>query len=154
MATSTRFRPYGAVYAVLRREDEVLLLRRHGSKFYDGWYSLPAGHIDGEESLREATVREAKEEIGIDIAPAYLELAHLSHRASNPTEEEGQAREYIDAYFITTTWQSEPRICEPDKCDELRWVSIHTLPKETIPYIRDVLNHIANGEIYSEIGFE
>lgn len=148
-----RFKPFAAVYAVLRRGDEVLLLRRQGSKFYDGWYSLPAGHIDGAETLSQAAIREAREEIGVEIAPADLQFAHLSHRASNPAEEQGEAREYIDTYFVATKWQGEPRICEPEKCDEVRWASISDLPKNIIPYVRQVLELIAKHDPYSELGW-
>jgi 8-oxo-dGTP diphosphatase len=62
------------VYLVLVEGDRVLLSRRFNTGFMDGMYGFPAGHLrDDEERLSEAVVREAMEEIGVEIASADLE---------------------------------------------------------------------------------
>lgn len=55
-----RYRFIGAVYIILRDNNKVLLLRRANTGYYDGDYSLPAGHMDGDEPAAHAAVREAK----------------------------------------------------------------------------------------------
>jgi 8-oxo-dGTP pyrophosphatase MutT (NUDIX family) len=62
-----RFKLIPAVYLILRRNDEVLLLRRANTGYQDGKYSLIAGHLDGDELATEGMIREAKEEAGIVI---------------------------------------------------------------------------------------
>ena len=47
-----RFRVVAAVHLILLRGGRVLLLRRCNAGFEDGKYSLPAGHLDGEEPAR------------------------------------------------------------------------------------------------------
>lgn len=49
--------------------DEILLIER--KKFPFG-YALPGGHVDPDERAREAAVREAREEVAVDIDPADL----------------------------------------------------------------------------------
>ena len=46
-----RFRLPAPVYAVLERDERVLLMRRAGSGYRDGRLSLPAGHLDQGEDV-------------------------------------------------------------------------------------------------------
>lgn len=62
-----RYKIIPTVYLVLIRENKILLLRRYNTGFMDGYYSFPAGHVEANETLTQAMVREAKEEIGVDI---------------------------------------------------------------------------------------
>jgi len=47
-------------------EAGIVLVRRGQSPFV-GWWALPAGYIEADESVEQAAVRECKEEIGLDI---------------------------------------------------------------------------------------
>ena len=47
--------------------NKILLQKRKGSKLWPGYYALPAGHIDKGENQYEALIREAKEELNIEI---------------------------------------------------------------------------------------
>ena len=62
-----RFTLVVAVHLFLRRGDEVLLARRCNTGYADGQYSVIAGHLDGGEEVVAAAVREAREEVGLDI---------------------------------------------------------------------------------------
>ncbi len=53
---------YGAVYALFEKEGKVALIQRANTGYHDGYYALPAGHIEPEETSPEAVVREAYEE--------------------------------------------------------------------------------------------
>ena len=55
------------VYLLIRKENEVLLLRRYNTGFADGQYSLVAGCHEKNEPVTAALIREAKEEVGIDL---------------------------------------------------------------------------------------
>lgn len=56
------------VNLLLRDGDSILLGLRRGG-FAAGMYSPPAGHLELGESVRDALIRETREEIGITIAP-------------------------------------------------------------------------------------
>ncbi len=68
------------VYLVLIREERILLLRRYQTGYEDGNYSLVAGHVEAEETCKEAMIREAEEEAGIEIDYENLEVVHVMHR--------------------------------------------------------------------------
>ena len=58
-----------AIYILIRNDkNEVLLQRRQGTKLWPGFLALPAGHVDEGENVYEAFVREAKEELGIEVS--------------------------------------------------------------------------------------
>lgn len=67
-----------SVYLILIKDNKILLLRRYNTGFMDGYYSFPAGHVEPNETLTQAMVREAKEEIGIDVNQKDLKLIHIS----------------------------------------------------------------------------
>jgi 8-oxo-dGTP diphosphatase len=69
-----------AVHLFFFRDDRVLLLRRFNTGWEDGKYSVPAGHVDVGESVTEATIREAREEVGITLKPEDIEVIHVMHR--------------------------------------------------------------------------
>jgi len=137
-------------YLVLVRENRILLSRRYNTGFMDGMYSFPAGHLGGdEETISQAMIREAGEEIGIEIASADLELVHVMHRKQRePTDERR-----INLFFAAKKWEGEPRIMEPDKCDDLQWFELDNLPDNTIPYVRQAISCFRKNVKYSEYGF-
>ncbi|HYD35493.1 MAG TPA: NUDIX domain-containing protein [Vitreimonas sp.] len=145
MAQSARFTLITAVHLFLVKGDQVLLARRYQTGYEDGKYSVPAGHVDGNETITTALVREAAEEIGIVISPQNIEFAHVMHRITD--------RESVDFFFWCRDWHGEPKIGEPEKCDELRWVSLSGLPSNTIPYIKNALEMALTQTPYSELGW-
>lgn len=133
------------VHLFFFRGDEVLLLRRFHTGYRDGWYSVPAGHLDGGETVLAAAVREAREEVGVGIDPSALTFSSVMHR------NEGDER--IDFFVHVHVWEGEPVNAEPDKCDELRWTPLDALPESLIPYVRRALENHANGVRFDEFGW-
>jgi 8-oxo-dGTP diphosphatase len=138
------------VYMVLIRENKILLSRRYNTGFQDGSYSFPSGHLkNDEETFSQALVREAMEEIGIQIDPADLELVHVMHRRQQEPADERR----INLFFKVRKWKGEPSIMEPNRCDDLQWFDSGSLPDNTIPYIRQAINLMKKNAAYSEYGF-
>lgn len=141
-----RFKLIPTSHLILIKDDKILLSRRFNTGYEDGNYSVVAGHLDGNETFIEAMAREAKEEAGVDIKAKDLEVVHAMHRKSPPEER-------IDFFIKANDWRGEPKIMEPDKCDDLRWFPINNLPANTIPYIRQAIEKIRKKIFYSEFGW-
>jgi 8-oxo-dGTP diphosphatase len=144
-----RFKMKAAVYVLLRRGEEILLLQRRNTGYQDGNYSLPAGHMDGNELATHAAVREAKEEVGVTIHPSDLHLIHTTHRLDT-----GISSERLELYFETDKWEGKPENMEPDKCDNITWCPVAQLPSNTIPLIQRVIQLSSDGVSYSEYSEE
>jgi len=138
-----RFKVIPSVYLVLIQDNKILLSRRHNTGYFDGNYSFPAGHLDGNETLKQAMVREAKEEISVILDPADLELVHIMNRRIPDNER-------VDFFFTANKWVGEPKIMEVEKCDDLNWFELNNLPQNIIPYIKQAIDSFLNNIIYSE----
>ena len=142
---SERFRAKVAVHVFLVREGSVLLLRRANTGYEDGNYSVPAGHLDGDESATSAAAREALEETGVVIDTATLRFVGLMHRKSND--------ERIDFFFESTAWSGVVANTEPEKCEELAWYPFDNLPPNVVPYVRRAIENYRAGIVFEEFGW-
>ncbi|MDZ8089199.1 MAG: NUDIX domain-containing protein [Nostoc sp. DedQUE12b] len=68
------FKLIPASYLILIKDEKILLIRRFNTGYEDGKYSVVAGLGDGNETFVQAVVREAKEEVGIDLIRCLLQL--------------------------------------------------------------------------------
>ncbi|OGL30524.1 hypothetical protein A3F37_01480 [Candidatus Saccharibacteria bacterium RIFCSPHIGHO2_12_FULL_41_12] len=137
-----------AVYAIVRKQNQILFMRRANTGYMDGMYSLPAGHVETKESATVSMVRELKEEIGIDVAIEHLKFVHVEHTVSDERD-----HERVHFFFEVTQWIGEPYNAEPDKCDQLKWFDINNLPTNIVPEVISVLPLINDGQYYSEYNF-
>lgn len=142
---------YSAVFPLLLREHngkrEILLHRRYHTGYMDGkWDIAGSGHVDEDETARQALARECREELGIRVRPEDAEFAHVCHRLGK----EGD-RTYYDLYFFVHAYEGTPAIMEPDKCDGLDWFPLDTLPEDMIDFRRLHLHQSLNGEVYDEL---
>ncbi|MEK7533715.1 MAG: NUDIX domain-containing protein [Patescibacteria group bacterium] len=139
---------HAAVYFMLIKDGKILLVRRFNTGWQDGKYSLIAGHLERNETVKQAMIREAKEEAGINLNPKDLHIVHTMHRKSKDD------LEYIDFFLSCDTWQGKPRITEHDKCDDMQWFSLKNLPEDTLRHIRKAIESYSNKISFSELGFE
>jgi 8-oxo-dGTP diphosphatase len=143
-------RPYIACFVVLRRGNDVAMLRRKNTGWMDGYFGLPAGKVEYGEPYTLAVIREAKEEAGVIIELENLRFVHVAHRHG---EEGAGFMDWVDVYFEADSWSGEPHNAEPHKADAIDWVSLAELPETIVPPQRAALQSIAKGESYSEYGW-
>lgn len=145
---SEHYRSLVAVYVMaINDREEILLLRRTNTGYRDGFYDMPAGHLEEGETLRQAAARELKEETGLDVMEDGLEFVELLHRTSTD-------RVYLDVFFQVKQWEGDAAIMEPLKCDHLAWFPLSALPEMIVPHqhqvLRDKIEHCTYREIWEK----
>ncbi len=119
------------VASIIVKDNKILLARRgtfNGKPMLEfGKWGLPGGYLDRDENLVEGAKREAKEELGVDIA--NLRLMHIIDNPNRPAED----RQNVAFNFIAEA------IGEPEKASEesseFRWFDLENLPpKEEIAF--------------------
>lgn len=148
---SDRFMNPSAVMLLLTRfhdgNEEILFQKRKNTGYCDGFYDLSAsGHVDANESMKHAMCREAKEELGITINENDLDFVCMIHKNSNGCI-------YYNGYFKANKWIGEPYINEPEKNEELKWISINELPSNIVNDRYIAIENYKNGIKYSEFGW-
>ncbi len=144
-----RHKAVPASYLIFRREEKILLSLRQNTGYYDGWYTLPSGHVEEGELPIGAAIRESKEEVGLELQPGQVRHVHTMYR----TRGDGTG-DRADYFFEAIRWAGEPINQEPEKCVALEWFSLQALPTNIIPYVGEVLMSIAAGVWYSEVGLD
>lgn len=143
-----RFSVIPAVFVIVRdKNGKVLLHKRARTGFMDGYYDVPSGHVEADETLRAAAVRELKEEVDLDVDIKDLVLVHVGQNNQN--------KPYVNFLFEAKKWRGTPKICEPHKNDDLQFFALSKLPK-TVPHVAEVLKDLTNKKIsfaYFEPGY-
>lgn len=132
------------VYLILRKENQILLHLRKNTGFSDGMYGLISGHVEDGESAINAMIRESAEEAG--IVPLEIKPVHFLHSKTN--------RLNMNIFFECTKWKGEITNKEPDKCDGLTFFPLDKLPANLQMHLKEVLQEVSIGNIYSEQGFK
>ena len=143
MTPNTRFDCFPvSVHLFFRNRGSLLMIRRQRTGYCDGQYSVPAGHVNQSESILEAAIREAREEVGLTVLPGSIRIVGTMYRRST------EAR--IDFFLEVVEWSGEPGNGEPHKCSDVAWFPNSSLPENTIPYVRRALQHAGRTPWFEE----
>jgi len=115
-----------AVYALVRRGDDVLLTRISARGAHPGAWTLPGGGLDHGETPRDALAREVREECGVDCRVGDLLDVHDTHFQG--TAPSGRFEDFHGVHLVfrgTVRDGVEPRVVETDgTTDDAAWVPV------------------------------
>ena len=118
--------PEVAVGAVVRRGDEILLIRRARGAAVGKW-AIPGGRVEFGEELKAAVAREVREETGLDVTVGRF-LGWAERMGDDP----GPYHYVILDFAAEATDPAEtPRA--GDDADDVAWVPTNAL--ETYPLV-------------------
>lgn len=125
--------PVAAVIAVVRRQDEVLLVRRINPPDAGLW-GFPGGRIEPGETLAEATLRELREETGVSAtAGPVIDTLDVLDRG-----EDGTLRHHFILVAVACDWWAGEPVAADDASDAA-WFRIADLDPDDPAFSRDVV---------------
>ena len=122
-----------SVQLILENQNKILLMKRKNTGYEDGKYCLPGGHVESNEEIKQALIREAEEELGITINVKDVQFYKVLNRKINENEA------YIDFVFKVMHWSKNVTNNEKDKCEEIIWIDKNKLPKNILDFIPTLL---------------
>jgi 8-oxo-dGTP diphosphatase len=112
------------VGAIILDEADNVFLAKRGTKAQNerGLWEFPGGAVEFGEMLRDALIREIREEYGITISVGEL-LTVTDHIL--PAEKQ----HWVSPSYICRVAEGTPMILEPEKCAEIGWFSLDQIPE-------------------------
>jgi len=131
-----------AAYALVVRDDRVLLTRISARGHHSGSWTLPGGGVDHGESPREALEREMVEECGVTGTVGTLLDVHDAHFSG--TAPSGRHEDFHAVHLVFEAGVAagaEPTVVEVDgTTDAVAWVPLAEVGSTAYPAL-DVVRH-------------
>ncbi|MBI3888478.1 transcription antitermination factor NusB [Candidatus Nomurabacteria bacterium] len=135
----------GGALVYARNEDKIVFALVHD---VFGYWTISKGGIDGEDSEEEATKREIKQEIGLDI---FIEekLGENEYVASHPVK--GKILKKV-VYFLAKSEYKELVLEKSTGLDNARWFEISAIPglriyNDIIPLISKAIEILSSKKL-------
>ena len=117
----------GYIFTV--KDNHVCVLagkRGKGCPDYQGYWNVPCGYLDFDETTKDACVREIYEETNLKVDPAYL---HFLSVEDDPTKDAKQNVSF--RYWSFSSLHAEQDVYakgeEPDEVEEVKWIPVEDL---------------------------
>ena len=137
----------GVINLIIKQNDKILLFFRNDGFFSvdGGRWVLPAGHIEQGETAMHAAIREAKEELDINIAQSDIKFVQIMSNLASRTEG-------FDFFFEVSKYTGTLRNCEGDKCADMKYFTLAEISKleKVSSTTRIALDAFAKKQFYSE----
>ena len=145
---SERFKLIGGVFCLIIKDNKVLMELRK-NKFDAGLYSLVGGCMEDGETVKQAAVREIKEEVGLEVHEDDIEVISVLHRIT-PKPDSWQSIEFV---LLVNKFSGNPNLLENNVCGDLKWFPLENLPQNISHCAKQAIDNYINKEMFSEINF-
>jgi ADP-ribose pyrophosphatase YjhB (NUDIX family) len=140
-----------AAYAVIVRDERILLSRLATWISATEQWTLPGGGLDHGEDPRDAVVREIREETGLDAVVGEQARVYSAHQAR--VRRDGRRSDYHALRIVYDAWvrpdAPEPRVVEVDGSTvDSAWHPLADVLDGTVPTVPMVLQALADWAPY------
>jgi mutator protein MutT len=111
------------VDVIIEVEGKLLVIRRNSDTF-NGYLAFPGGYVDYGETVENAVIREAKEELHIDVKPMEI-LGVYSDPDRDP-------RGHVVSIVFVCEYKGEPKA--GDDASSYEWIPLDTINQEKLAF--------------------
>lgn len=122
----------------LNSDNQVLLIKRKRDPAA-GWWAMPGGYVDWNETLIQTAAREYKEETNLDL----MNLKFFGLYDDLNRDKDG--RQNVDHCYVGQVSPNSTLKLHPDEVIEAKWFSFDNLPENIAFDHRDMLNDYLKG---------
>ena len=129
-----------AIAVVIKRSEKYLLIRRAKKGFAEDYWCPITGEVEKGETQKQAVIREAKEEMGLEVEP--VRKVWECHTA--------------DGKYLLHWWEAkiidENIKVNPDEVKESKWVDVDEMQNigemfnADIKFFKDIAKDLRDGE--------
>jgi mutator protein MutT len=106
----------------INSKNQILLVKRAEHVFRGGKWGLPGGYLDRDERIKDAVVREVKEETNLKA-----KIIKLFKVVDNPNRREEERQNVCFVYIVSATGKPKPQESE---VSQVKWFDLDKLPPE------------------------
>ncbi|PIP74843.1 MAG: hypothetical protein CO135_01165 [Candidatus Levybacteria bacterium CG_4_9_14_3_um_filter_35_16] len=106
----------------VNEKQQTLLVKRAKNIYTGGKYTIPGGFLDRDENIEQGTLRELKEETGLE--GEIISLFKINDNPNRPKED----RQNVDFIYVVRITGGKEKIS--DETDSVNWFSKENLPTE------------------------
>lgn len=116
---------------IVNQKNEVLVLKHNKCK---GLWMFPVGKTEELESKYEAIKRELKEEV--NITTKSCDLSIIEYSSPEWYDRIDGIHSFLETTFLVWQYDGKIKNNEPEKHEELKWISIDEIIKNPTEYSR------------------
>lgn len=135
--------PFLTVDAVVTCQDHILVIKR-GPGYCENQYALPGGFVNPNERIKDACIRELKEETDINISDEQLYSFIKNNDFYDIPDRDERGRIVTHAYHIDLNNSELPDVKGSDDAKEAFWMTINDFKKSRNNWFADHYSIIEN----------
>lgn len=140
------FMVHVTVNLLLIQDGKILLMKRKNTGYEDNKYGSIGGHLEENEDFKTSLIREAKEEINIILEKEDLKFICIIHS-------KGVTDNYVNIFFTCSKYLGDIRNNETNKCSELKWFRLDSLPSNIIEIEKKAIENFHDMNYLIEYGW-
>ena len=133
------------VEVIIQKDNKVCMIKRKNTGYMDGYYAFVGGHVEKGESLKQAGIREVKEECGVVIKAEDMNFVGGIRN--------GKREDYFNYYYVVSNFEGKLQNMEEDKCEEIVWIDKNAIPDNTVDNDKRALYNYLNNIKLDEYNF-
>ncbi|RYE14889.1 MAG: NUDIX domain-containing protein [Rickettsiales bacterium] len=125
------------VWVMLERENKILLLKKPNGE----WTLTGGGHVENNESLKDAALRKVQEETNLKLNSKDLEFLCVMDREMDNGYK-------VHVFFKASKWEGEINNNEPEIHSEIKWCDIDNIPENIGILAAAAIDSSKTGKLY------